>query len=297
MTGPLLVLGGNGMLGHKVAQVAVTQLGADAVFAAVRSPQPGLTALLGLRPGHLLLYADVTVGLDALLDTVRPGVIVNCTGVLPSASGCMDPANAIAVNALAPHRIAEAARARGVRLIHVSTDAVFDGKRGNYTEDVPPDATDLYGRTKAMGEVDAEGQLTIRTSLVGRQLRGTRGLLEWFLSHRGEAVQGYRAMRFSGLSTLALSRIIVDVIANHPALSGRLHIGGDTISKYDLLHLMNDAFDAGITIVPAEGPHIDRSLDSGRFAVVAGTAPSWEHMLDELARDQTPYEEWRQRVP
>ncbi len=294
MTGPLLVLGGNGMLGHKVAQVAAPHL---EVYATVRHQQPGLPAVLGLEADHVLLHADVIAGLDTLLDQVRPGVIVNCTGVLPSAGGTLDPQGAIGVNALAPHRIAAAARARGMRLIHVSTDAVFDGKRGDYTEDDVPDATDLYGRSKALGEVDDESSLTIRTSLVGRQLRGSRGLLEWFLSHRRQTVQGYRAMRFSGLSTLALGRTIVNLITHHPALAGRFHVGGDAISKYDLLQLMNETFNAGVTIVPTDGPGIDRSLDSRRFAAVVGSAPSWQRMLEDLAQDQTPYDEWRQRAP
>jgi dTDP-4-dehydrorhamnose reductase len=238
----------------------------------------------------------VTVGIDALVDRVRPAVIVNCTGALKPVDGTLDPAEANSVNALAPHQMAAAARARGMRLIHVSTDCVFDGKRGNYAEGDAPDAADLYGRSKALGEVDDGVSLTIRTSMVGRQLRGSRGLLEWLLSHRGGTVQGYRAMRFSGLSTLALARTIVNVITNHPALSGRIHVGGDAISKYDLLHIMNDTFKAGVTIVPVEGPPIDRSLDSRRFAALAGTAPSWHHMLDEAAGDPTPYDQWRQRV-
>jgi len=282
------------MLGHKVAQVAARDL---EVYATVRAMQPGLAPLLGLDADHLLIHPDVSAGIDALLDRVRPTAIVNCTGVLPPVSGTLDPAEATAVNSQAPHRMASAARARGMRLIHVSTDAVFDGRRGNYTEDDAPDATDLYGRSKALGEVEDEGQLTIRTSLVGRQLRGSRGLLEWFLSHRGKTVQGYRAMRFSGLSTPAMGRAIVTLITEHPALTGTFHVGGDPISKYDLLLLLNEAFDAGVTIVPTDGLRIDRSLDSARFAALAGAAPSWPRMLEELADDQTPYDEWRQRAP
>jgi dTDP-4-dehydrorhamnose reductase len=184
-----------------------------------------------------------------------------------------------------------------MRLIHVSTDSVFDGRRGGYIEEDAADATDLYGRSKALGEVADEGHLTIRTSLVGRQLRGSRGLLEWFLSQRGQTVQGYRAMRFSGLSTLALSQTIVNLITDHPTLTGRFHVGGDAISKYDLLHLMNETFSAGVTIVPTESLRIDRSLDSTRFAAVVGAPPSWPDMLDALAKDETPYDEWRQRAP
>ncbi len=294
MTAPLLVLGGNGMLGHKVTQVAARHL---EVYATVRDTRPGLAPLLGLDADHLLVHADVTVGIDALLDRVRPGAIVNCVGVLPAVTGTLDPEEAMGVNGLAPHRIATAARLRGMRLIHVSTDAVFDGTRGDYTEDDAPDATDVYGRSKALGEVNDDCHLTIRTSLVGRQLQGSRGLLEWFLSQRGQTVQGYRAMRFSGLSTLALGRTIVKLITEHPTLTGRFHVGGDAISKHDLLHLMNETFSAGITIVPSDGLRIDRSLDSKRFAAVGVAAPSWQRMLEELAQDDTPYDEWRQRAP
>ncbi len=293
MIGPLLVLGGGGMLGHKLVQVAATEV---EVYATVRDQQPGMAALLGLRDGHLLLHPDITAGVDPLLDRVRPSVIVNCIGALKPVSGSLDPCEAIAVNALLPHRLAAAARRRGMRLIHVSTDCVFDGKRGQYNEDDAPDATDLYGRSKALGEVDDEVHLTIRTSMVGRQLRGSRGLLEWFLSHRGGVVPGYRSMRFSGLSTLALSRTIMNVITSHPTLAGRIHVGGDAISKYDLLQIMNDTFKAGVTVSPVDEPRIDRSLDSRRFTAVAGPAPSWRQMLEEAAADPTPYDDWRPRV-
>jgi dTDP-4-dehydrorhamnose reductase len=293
MIGPLLVLGGHGMLGHKLAQTAAQHLD---VYATVRTPRLRLAALLGLREDRIVVHADVTSGVDALLDHVRPSVIVNCVGALKPVTGVLDPTEAIAVNALAPQRIAAAARARGMRFIHVSTDCVFDGRRGNYAENDLPDATDLYGRSKALGEPDDEASLTIRTSIVGRQLSGSRGLLEWFLSHRGGQVEGYRAMRFSGLSTLALSRAIVAVITTHPDLTGRIHIGGDVVSKYDLLHIINDAFKAGVTIVAADGPSIDRSLDSRRFRAIAGPAPSWQQMAEEAAGDSTPYDDWRQRV-
>ncbi len=293
MTRPVLVLGGHGMLGHKLVQVAAPMLD---VYATVRTPVPGLAPLLGIADGHLVPHVDVTASLDAVFEQVRPGVVVNCVGALKPLAGALDPCEAIAVNALAPHRLAAAARAHGARLIHVSTDCVFDGQRGHYDEGDPPNATDLYGRSKALGEVTDAGHLTIRTSIVGRQLSGTRGLLEWFLAHRGGTVQGYRAMVFSGLTTLALSRAIVAVITDHPALSGLVHVGGEAISKYDLLDLVNDSFHAGVTIEPADGPRLDRSLDARRFAALTGAAPAWRRMLDEAAADETPYDSWRQRV-
>lgn len=292
-TGPVLVLGAHGMLGHKVVQVAAATLD---VYATVRDPEPGLAALLGIPDDHLVPNVDVTGPLDALFERCRPGVVVNCAGVLKPVSGPLDPCDAIAVNSLAPHRLAAAASARGARLIHVSTDCTFDGRRGHYREDDPPDATDLYGRSKALGEVTTDGHLTIRTSIIGRQLRGSRGLLEWFLAQRGLVVSGYRAMVFSGVTTQVLSRAIVALITDHPAVSGLVHVGGEAISKYDLLHLVNDSFQAGVTIEPAAGPHIDRSLDASRFAALVGAPPAWRQMLAEAASDPTPYDAWRQRV-
>ena len=293
MTRPVLVLGAHGMLGHKVVQVAAPVLD---VYATVRRAEPGLASLLGLPDDHLLPDIDLTAPLDALFARLRPGVVVNCVGALKPVGGRLDPVVAVAVNALAPHRLASAASACGAKLIHVSTDCVFAGRRGHYHEDDVPDATDLYGRSKALGEVTDDGHLTIRTSIVGRQLRGARGLLEWFLAHRGGTVPGYRAMLFSGVTTLALGRAIVAVIADHPTLSGLVHVGGEAISKYDLLHLVNDSFQAGVTIEPADGPPLDRSLDSSRFSALAGAAPPWRAMLAEAAADETPYDTWRQRV-
>jgi dTDP-4-dehydrorhamnose reductase len=293
MNRSVLVLGGNGMLGHKLVQVASRQL---EVYATVRERPLGLAALLGIGDDHLIRHADVTGPIEPLLERVRPAVMVNCTGVLKPTTGPLDPCEAIGVNALAPHRLAAAARASGVRLIHLSTDCVFDGTRGLYADDDTPNATDLYGRSKTLGEVDDGVSLTIRTSMIGRQLAGSRGLLEWFLSQRGGRVPGYRSMRFSGLSTLALSRAIVSVILAHPTLSGRIHVGGEAISKYDLLRLMNDTFNVGVTVTPVDEPRLDRSLDSRRFSALAGAAPSWPQMLDEAYADRTPYDEWRTRV-
>ncbi len=281
------------MLGHKLVQVAAQSLD---VYATVRRPVPGLAPVLGIADDHLLTDVDVTADLESLFERVRPGVVVNCTGALKPLAGALDPCEAIAVNALAPHRLAATARAHGARLIHLSTDCVFDGRRGHYGEVDPPDATDLYGRSKALGEVAGDGALTIRTSMIGRQLSGARGLLEWFLAHRGGTVQGYRAMVFSGLTTLALSRTIVALVTSHPTLAGLVHVGGEPISKYDLLRLVNDAFHSGVTIEPADGPPIDRSLDARRFTALAGAAPTWRQMLDEAAADATPYDGWRQRV-
>jgi dTDP-4-dehydrorhamnose reductase len=143
-----------------------------------------------------------------------------------------------------------------------------------------------------VGEV---GSLTLRTSIIGRELATTNGLVEWFLSNRGGSVQGYRRSIFSGVSTLLLGRIIADLLENHPRLSGTWHVSSTPITKLRLLQEVNEAFDAGVEIEPVDGDPVDRSLDSSRFRKATGfDPPGWEQMIREMASDQTPYEYWRQ---
>lgn len=285
----LLVVGGTGMLGHKLWQI-----GRETVetWATVRDVTPALEAL-GLVDDRTIAGIDVTQpdALEPVLNRVRPDAVVNCVGVTKKLVTEADPVPAIAVNALFPHLLARACRRVGARLVHISTDCVFDGRAGNRREDELPDAEDLYGRTKALGEVTAAGALTIRTSIIGRELAGTTGLVEWFLSRRGGDADGYAGAVFSGFTTAELSRVILRVIARHPELEGLYHVSAAAIDKHTLLTLLNDAFDARVTIARRDEPVIDRSLDSSRFRARTGyEPPSWPAMIEELAADATPYD-------
>jgi dTDP-4-dehydrorhamnose reductase len=212
-------------------------------------------------------------------------------------SSANDPVTAISTNSLLPHQLAAVCRAHSARFIHVSTDCVFSGRKGMYTEDDRPDPEDLYGQTKLLGEVTTPGALTIRTSMIGRELRTTSGLVEWLLSHRSGRVDGYRRAIFSGFTTRALAALIGDVIERHPTLTGLYHVAADPINKFDLVTKLNEQFRAGITVDPSDKVQIDRSLDAGRFRRVTGMIPpSWDEMIESLARDSAPYEEWRQTV-
>jgi dTDP-4-dehydrorhamnose reductase len=163
-----------------------------------------------------------------------------------------------------------------------------------YTEDDISDAEDLYGRTKFLGEVGGSGCLTLRTSIIGRELRTTSGLVEWFLSNRGSKVRGYTRAIYSGFTTLALAQIIADVLERHPGLSGVYHVSSEPINKYDLLCLLRDAFGLHIEIEPYPDVQIDRSLDSRRFRAATGfVSPAWPEMIHAMAADPTPYERWR----
>ena len=287
----LLILGAGGMLGHKLLLTASPQLD---TWATVREAGaiPGDAAVDRSR---ILteVEADKFDTVVRAFETVRPDAVVSCIGVVKQRGEAKDPIVSLTVNSLFPHRLAALCGSAGSRLIHVSTDCVFAGRKGRYVETDEPDAVDLYGRTKQLGEVAGPGALTLRTSIIGRELSTSQGLVEWFLAQKGSA-PGFTEAIFSGLTTIELSRVILDVIRSHPSLQGIYHVAADRISKYDLLVLMNRAFARGLTIVPDDSVHVDRSLDGGRFrSATAYEAPGWPDMIAEMAADDTPYDRWR----
>ena len=289
----LLILGGAGMLGHKLWQVTGRRV---ETWATVRRVTPALRAAGLGDPARTIEGVDARHpgAIEAALDRVRPDAVVNCVGIVKQLAAAKDPVEAIAVNALYPHVLARACSARRVRLVHISTDCVFDGLRGSYREDDAPDALDRYGRSKALGEVTGPGCLTVRTSIIGRELSGSSGLLEWFLSRRGATADGFARAIFSGFTTSALSSLLLRVLTEHEALEGLYHVAADPIDKDTLLGLLNRAYGAGVAITRREEPRIDRSLDSTRFRAATGFAPApWETMIAEMAADQTPYDSIR----
>jgi dTDP-4-dehydrorhamnose reductase len=289
----VLVIGATGMLGHKTWQVLRERFD---TWATIRRRQP--YAATGLFSNSRIIEGVNVDDFDSVVRacaTSRPTVIVNCVGIVKQLEEALDPIRSITINALFPHRVAALAREAGARAIQISTDCVFSGKRGNYSERDTPDAADLYGRTKLLGEITGPGCLTLRTSIIGRELSATTGLLEWFLSHRGMRVNGYTRARFSGLTTRALAGVLADVIERHSSLAGIYHVASEPISKYDLLCRLNQAYVAGAVIEPSDDVQIDRTLDGAAFRKATGLAISgWDAMIDALAADPTPYEEWRQ---
>ena len=286
----LLVVGGAGMLGHKLWQTGSRVMD---TWATVRRVTPALTALGLGDPTRTITGVDVhrPETLEAALDQAQPDAVVNCVGVVKQLAAAKDPVESIAINALYPHVVARACVARNIRFVHISTDCVFDGVRGDYSEADVPNATDLYGRSKALGEVTAPGCLTLRTSIIGRELSGSSGLVEWFLSRRGAAADGYTRAIFSGLTTGALAALLLRVLTEHEALQGLYHVSAAAIDKHSLLHLLNDAFDGNVRITGRDELRIDRSLDSARFRAATGLVPgSWEQMIAEMADDDTPYD-------
>src|SRR5690606_21826409 len=232
----ILILGGAGMLGHQL----VAALKADfEVWATLRGSAPASAPPALFDPRRTIGGIDV-LNVDALtgvMATVRPDAVINCIGIIKQLAAAKDPLLSVAINSLLPHRLHRLCRAAGARLIHFSTDCVFSGRKGNYSEEDPSDALDLYGRSKFLGETAGEGALTIRSSIIGHELGTASGLVEWFLSQRGKRVQGYRRAVFSGFTTHEMARIVRRVLTQHPDLSGTLQVSSEPINKYDLLML------------------------------------------------------------
>ena len=279
----VLILGGSGMLGHKLYQVLSTRCD---TYATTREPFNAYASYGIFNPDHLLSGVDV-VQFDTVVRAmarVQPNVVVNCVGIVKQLAAAKDPIISIMINSLFPHRAADLCAAIGARFIHISTDCVFSGRKGNYTEHDIPDPDDLYGRSKLLGEMNREGCLTIRTSMIGRELKRQTGLLEWFLGQDGLTVKGYTNAIFSGFTTQTLSTIIADVIVEHPQLCGLYHVSAEPISKYDLLVRLRDAFALNVVIEPYQAVKVDRSLDSARFREVTGfVSPDWDAMINDLA--------------
>lgn len=290
----ILVLGANGMLGHQVAR----RLAQDAeVWATVRNaPSATLTELV---QGATLLggiSAEVPESVVAALRSARPETVINCIGIVKQHAAAREAIPSIRVNALFPHQLAGLCRLGGTRLLHLSTDCVFSGRRGAYREDDEPDPEDLYGRTKLLGEVTDEGALTMRTSMIGWQFSGSTGLLEWLADHRDGRVDGYRNAVFSGLTTATLSDVIAEVVHRQSALEGLYHVSAAPISKHNLLEGVVRGLGWSATVVPKDEPVIDRSLDSEVFQKETGwTPPEWDDMIARLAEERESYERWRLR--
>lgn len=289
----VLVLGGLGMLGHKLCQVLSREMD---VWATVRRDADVMRSTGILESGRIIEGVDAQKPetLCSAMGTVQPDVVVNCIGIVKRLAEAKDSALSIEINSLLPHRLANLCAGVGAYLIHISTDCVFSGRRGHYVEDDPSDATDLYGRSKALGEIVRPRCLTLRTSIIGRELRGQHGLIEWFISQKGRRIQGYTRAIFSGLTTHALSEMIAMLIVRETRLEGLYNIASTPISKYDLLNLAKSAYALAVRIEPSPDLVLDRSLDGTRFFTETGiVTKGWDAMLSQLVLDPFDYDGWR----
>lgn len=278
----ILVLGASGMLGNAVLRLFAQSSGFQ-VFGSVRS-----SGALRLLPESL--HPNITAGVDVesidsltrLFANVHPDVVINCIGLVKQLAEADDPLAALPINSMLPHRLARLCEVAGARLVHMSTDCVFSGEKGMYTEADASDAKDLYGRSKYLGEVDYPNAITLRTSIIGHELDGVRSLVGWFLAQEG-SVKGFKRAIFSGLPTVEIARIIRDFVIPHPELHGLYHVSAEPINKYDLLQLVAQGYGKSIEIIPDDQFTIDRSLDSSRFRELTGYSPlNWTELVQVM---------------
>lgn len=280
----VLILGGTGMLGHTLLTQLSLLKNLD-VYATARTSQ-GLS--LWFCPDIVeKIRSDVDANnFDTVIRafaSIQPEIVINCIGLIKQLPISNDPLSAITINSLLPHRISMVCRSSGMRLIHISTDCVFGGKKGNYAETDLPDSKDLYGRTKFLGEVTYPPHcLTLRTSIIGHELKGKLGFLEWFLAQK-EKVKGFSNAIFSGFPTVELAHIITDYILTDNEMTGMYHLSSDPISKYDLLKLIAEKYSKQIEIEKYDDFYQDLSLDSSAFNSVTGyKSPGWRKLVDKM---------------
>ena len=274
-----MILGATGMLGNAMMRVLPESANLE-TWGTVRS-QDSIRLLPGSIASRLVVAPDVldAGAMEKILEKIRPDVVINCVAPPRAALRGGEPLSIIPICAVFPHQLAASCERMGVRLVHISTDAVFSGMKGGYTESDPPDANDVYGLAKRLGEPVGAHTVTIRASMIGHERRGGDGLLEWFLSQNSRCKCFERAV-FSGLPTVVLAQIVRDLVLPHPELSGVYHVAAEPITKCDLLRLIARIYGKEIEIVNDTGQVIDRSLNSDRFRRATGyVAPDWETLI------------------
>lgn len=280
----VLVVGASGLLGNAVARVFAASP-AFRVACTLRGPAMG-ARLRAVAPLEVVepVDAERLEDLERAFDRVRPGLVVNCVGATKHVDSGNEASVAYGVNAVLPHSLATLCALHGARMVHVSTDCVFTGSKGMYLESDRPDATDVYGQSKAAGEVRYRHALTIRTSIIGHEIDTSRSLVEWFM--RQSQCKGFRKAIFSGFPTVTLARIIRDVVVPDPSLHGLYHVAAPPIDKFDLLSRIARAYSLRTSIAADDALVIDRSLDGSRFTKATGfRSPDWDSLINEMHAD------------
>ncbi|MCS5712441.1 sugar nucleotide-binding protein [Candidatus Berkiella aquae] len=277
----ILIFGATGMLGSTLFRTLSKNTDFD-VYATARST----SATKYFSELQTKLITDINAEnneslINAFIQT-KPDVVINCIGLIKQLPQANEPLKAIAINAYLPHQLSQLCKLMRCRFIHISTDCVFSGKKGLYLENDTPDATDVYGRSKLLGEVYDSHAITLRTSIIGHELTTNKSLVNWFLAQK-DKVLGYEKAIFSGLPTIELAEVIRKVIQEHPDLTGLYHIAGNPINKHDLLQLIAATYHKTIDIIRDSKVAIDRSLNADLFNGITGyVAPSWPELIKRM---------------
>jgi dTDP-4-dehydrorhamnose reductase len=278
----VLIFGATGMLGNAILR-KLTLDGGNIVYGTIRSNSP--VDPLGLLNTTNIINGIEVDNIDSIIKAFqisRPDVVINCIGLVKQVEGGNDPISAAFVNTILPHRLAKICSLFEARFIHFSTDCVFSGLKGFYSERDYADADDVYGRTKLLGEVSGKNTVTLRTSIIGRELAGNRSLVSWFLSQEGE-VSGFSRAIFSGLPTCEVAEVLQNFILPNQHVAGLYHLASEPINKFELLTIIAEVYKKKIKIKPNDSMRIDRSLDASRFNSLVGyIPPHWEILIRKM---------------
>ena len=279
----ILILGGDGMIGHKMTQVLSSQN--HEIVISVREKRD--LTLKSVSSKSKVFFNDFLK--DNILDfliKVNPDVIINAIGITIRRGSTKNISDTIYLNSLFPHQISGWALAFKKRLIHFSTDCVFSGDEGSYQEDTTPDALDYYGKTKGLGEINSKSSLTIRSSMIGPELYNKTELFEWIINNKEKEINGFSRVMYSGVTTVYMARLLADLIDNHKNLSGIYNVASKPISKFELLHLINDNFDLGLIINDDKTVISNKTLNASKIEKEIGLqSPSWDELIFELKKD------------
>ncbi len=277
----ILIFGASGMLGHNLFETFSENKNFE-TFGVIRKNVSVKVFRENAKRIKSISDAREIEEITDLIKEVSPKVIINCIGLIKQKEDLKNIVESIQLNSLFPHLLQIASRDVGAKLIHFSTDCVFSGKKGSYKEEDLPDSVDIYGLSKRLGEIDANGALTLRTSIIGHEIMSDVSLLDWFLNQE-DSIKGYKKAIFSGLTTIEISKVLQQIILNNFSLSGIYHLSANPISKYDLLKLVAKIYKKNIEILEDTEVKIDRSLDSSKFSSITGyNPPSWEMLIKDL---------------
>ena len=281
----VLILGATGMLGYSLFS-NLNEHASLSVFGTVRS-------IAGKESFFCNIEQQLITGVDAYdissvelaIETVAPDVVINCVGLIKQHGISKQHIDAVKINALLPHELANICDQFNAKLVHFSTDCVFTGDVGLYNEDSLPDACDLYGKSKCLGEVGYGKHLTLRTSIIGHELTSAVSLVDWFLS-QGESTKGFSKAVFSGLPTCYIAKLLVEYILPNPEVTGLLHLSVDPIDKFTLLKLIAEQYQKQIIIAESQELVIDRSLNSDKFRQLTQfSPPAWSKLVEYMHTD------------
>jgi len=280
----ILILGADGMIGHKIAQSLED-------FELILASRKSISSKsIGIINGKMVLHNLITDSLDLLLDNTTPDIIINCAGIT-SRRGVEDNiVNTGLLNSELPHKLDSWANLNSKKLIHFSTDCVFSGNRGNYLDNDFADADDIYGKSKALGEVDSPNTLTLRCSMIGRELYNFTELFEWLLKNKNKKIEGYSNTFYSGITTVRMGIILNQILKKNLNLSGIYNISSTPISKFDLLIKLSNAFNLNVEVKQNTNNKSNKVLISEKFTEITGIyPPNWDDLISEFKEDCEKY--------